>query len=75
MLSKDSLIECCTNNLTVETWSTLRDSTVEVDQQYCLQRCGVCHDGPFVVVDGDTARGSSYETILEDLQAPGMEEL
>ena len=64
MLDKSARVECCTNNVSMDEWAALRESEIEVDQQYCLQRCGVCHDSPFVVVDGETVRGESYDELL-----------
>lgn len=57
-------VECCANNLTVETYRDLREADLEVIQQYCLGRCGVCHDGPFLVVDGELRRGD-YADVLD----------
>jgi uncharacterized protein YuzB (UPF0349 family) len=53
----------------MEAWTALRESDVEFDQQYCLQRCGVCHDGPFAVVDGTTVRAESYDDLLDASQS------
>lgn len=74
MLSKCAQIECCTNNLTMDSWETLRKSEIEFDQQYCLQRCGVCHDGPFVVIDGEMISGASYDEIIDQIPASQSEE-
>ncbi|MFB6218621.1 MAG: DUF1450 domain-containing protein [Halobacteriaceae archaeon] len=60
----DSPVECCANNVDFETYRELRDADAEVSQQYCLGRCGVCHDGPFLVVDGELRRGE-YTDVLD----------
>lgn len=68
MLNKSARVECCTNNLSMDEWADLRESEIGVDQQYCLQRCGVCHDGPFMIVDGEMVRGESYDELLNASQ-------
>lgn len=67
MLNKTATVECCANNLDMDAWTALRDSEMEFDQQYCLQRCGICHDSPFLVVDGEVRRGDSYTELLDAL--------
>jgi uncharacterized protein YuzB (UPF0349 family) len=58
----------------MDSWTTLRNSGTQIDQQYCLQRCGVCHDRPFVVADGETVSGASYEEILNRMPESEREE-
>jgi len=36
-----------------------------VREQPCLQRCGRCYEGPFLVVDGELREGESYQDMLE----------
>jgi uncharacterized protein YuzB (UPF0349 family) len=59
----DPSIECCTSNLDFGTYRELRDADADVSQQYCLGRCGVCHRGPFLVVDGELRRGDHADVL------------
>jgi uncharacterized protein YuzB (UPF0349 family) len=65
----DPTVECCANNLDFEGYRALRDADVAVDQQYCLGRCGVCHDGPYLVVDGDLRRGEHADLLADVAEA------
>lgn len=68
-MDPDLTAECCVNNVDVSTLDRLGDADVEVTRQHCLQRCGVCREGPFLVVDGAPTRGDSHEAILTALDA------
>jgi uncharacterized protein YuzB (UPF0349 family) len=60
------VIECCLNNVDRETRDRLaaRDDAREAA---CLDRCGRCYAGPFLVVDGTVATGESHAAILDAL--------
>jgi uncharacterized protein YuzB (UPF0349 family) len=66
-MSDSRTVECCANNVDVATYRALRDGDVAVSQQYCLGRCGVCHDSPFLLVDGELRRGPSHADLLGEL--------
>lgn len=46
------LIECCISNKHGDLPNELAGSTAIVREDGCLQRCGVCYDGPFAIVNG-----------------------
>lgn len=60
-------VACCLNNVNLEEYQTYLDADIEVEMQHCLQRCGVCHDSPFLVVDTDLTRDDSHDTLLTTL--------
>jgi uncharacterized protein YuzB (UPF0349 family) len=66
-------VECCVNNLDAERWRTLA-TDARVEQQHCLRRCGVCHDEPFLVVDGTVVTGDDHAGLLSDATATGTDE-
>ena len=66
-------VECCVNNLDAESWRALT-TDARVDQQHCLRRCGVCHDDPFLVVDGTVVTGDDHAGLLADATAAGAGE-
>ncbi len=70
----DIPIECCTNNLEVETWERIVASPVDIDQQHCLQRCGLCHVESFLVHDGDVIRGDHDDLIEYFERFPNVED-
>lgn len=67
MSKSDITVECCTNNLDDEIWKRVIGSPIEIDQQYCLQRCGLCHVESFLVYEGDVIRGDHGE-LIESLE-------
>lgn len=61
-------IEYCLNNVDADARRRLGDrGTDEVVETRCLQRCGDCYRGPFLVVDGELATGDSHAGILSAL--------
>ena len=36
----------------------------EVVEDMCLQRCGVCFDGPFLIADDELVIGNSHDEIV-----------
>lgn len=65
-------VECCADGLTTELRSELADANVRVDEQYCLQRCGLCYHGAFVVVDGSVVRAGDADELGTELRERGL---
>lgn len=61
--------ECCVSNVDAEARALLAESDVDVAESYCLDRCGQCYEGPFLVVDGTVVQGESYEAVLDKVTA------
>lgn len=59
--------ECCVSNVDAEARALLTESDVDAVESYCLDRCGECYEGPFLVVDGTVVRGKSYEAVLGEV--------
>jgi uncharacterized protein YuzB (UPF0349 family) len=57
----------CLRNVTPEARARLRQSPHHVIEDFCLQRCGDCEQGPFLVVDGALVAGCNHLTLLDDL--------
>jgi uncharacterized protein YuzB (UPF0349 family) len=62
-------VEYCISNVDAAARAALLRSGLLVEETSCLQRCGQCFAGPFVVVDGDLIDGSSHAAILERLRS------
>jgi uncharacterized protein YuzB (UPF0349 family) len=66
-----SYIQCCLDNVDATTRSRVQagGTTVDATVQFrpCLQRCGTCYEGSFLIIDGDLRRGESHEGLLADL--------
>ena len=60
-------VEYCLGNVDSEARRRLRarDDTREAS---CLEHCGRCHAGPFLVVDGGIRRGASHEALLAAIE-------
>lgn len=67
MASCEQTIECCSSNLSFDTWSRLLESDLNVNKQYCLQRCGLCHNEAFLVSDGKVLIGNSHGEMLDEI--------
>lgn len=65
-------VECCADGLTTELRSELANSNVQVDEQYCLQRCGLCYHEAFVVIDGVVVRGADADALGAKLRERGV---
>ena len=63
-----SYIEYCINNVDAAARAALLRSGLAAEESSCLQRCGQCFAGPFVVVDGDLIDGPSHAALLARLQ-------
>lgn len=51
------IIECCVRNVDNGVSDRLREGDDAVRIRPCLERCGVCRDRPFLVVDGELVIG------------------
>jgi uncharacterized protein YuzB (UPF0349 family) len=58
-------ISYCISNVDDETRRFLQSCGLPVIEDFCLQRCGRCYDGPFLIVDEELAVGASHSAILE----------
>ena len=58
------LVECCVHNLTGDSREPVDRIDDEVRMSFCLDRCGTCYEGPFLVIDGKLQAGGSYKEIL-----------
>jgi uncharacterized protein YuzB (UPF0349 family) len=58
------LVEYCLNNVDVATRAALWASGLAVEESSCLQRCGQCWAGPFLVVDGEVIVGAPHLALL-----------
>lgn len=47
------IIECCVRNVDEGVSERMRAGEDTVRIRPCLERCGVCRDRPFLVVDGE----------------------
>jgi len=57
------VLEYCLANVDAGVRDRLR-SRADASERGCLERCGRCHDGPFLVVDGGVRDGPTHEAIL-----------
>lgn len=60
-------IECCSNNIDFGTWKRLLGTEFNVNKQYCLQRCGLCHNENFIIHDGELITADDHETMMRAL--------
>lgn len=61
-------VACCLHNVTAEFRALARDADVRFRPAPCKEHCGICHDGPFLVVDGEVRTGPDHETILGSIE-------
>jgi uncharacterized protein YuzB (UPF0349 family) len=59
-----ALIEYCVGNVPPEVRALLPP---EAEASPCLMRCGLCHEGAFLAVDGDLRQGPSHAAILAEV--------
>lgn len=62
-------IECCLSNVTTDSRLALNEVGHEVRETMCLDRCGTCHDQPFLVIDGDIHTGDSHQNLINSVVA------
>lgn len=58
------VIEYCLSNVDAETRRLLA-GTADAREATCLEHCGRCYEGPFLVVDGRVETGPSHEAIVD----------
>lgn len=63
-----AFIECCLHNVSSDARTTLNESDHTVREAICLERCGECDEGSFLVVDGTFRTGSSHGDLLDSLE-------
>ncbi len=61
------VINYCLSNVTAETRRQLRALDHVVVEDFCLQRCGDCFAGPFLLVDGQAVVGESHAQLIHEL--------
>lgn len=59
-----SVVNYCLNNVTADVRRQLNALAQVVVEDYCLQRCGDCFAGPFLVVDGKLMTGASHAQMI-----------
>ncbi|MFB6218827.1 MAG: DUF1450 domain-containing protein [Halobacteriaceae archaeon] len=57
-------VEYCLRNVDAETRRRLEESDCETVGKRCLQRCGDCYRGEFLVVDGAPEFGDDHADVL-----------
>ena len=67
-------VECCIDNVDVNSQQAIEASDETVDVQYCLQRCGICYKDSFLVVDGDVVTGEDHLKLLDTLEKEGSKD-
>lgn len=60
-------IEVCLNNVDAVTRQRLLASGLALIESSCLQRCGHCYAGPFLVIDGRLVAGPSHQQIIDKM--------
>lgn len=68
------LAEYCLGNVDSEARRALRESSCEVRESFCLDRCGKCYAEPFLVVDGEVVDGASHRDLLREIESTGVTE-
>jgi uncharacterized protein YuzB (UPF0349 family) len=61
------LIEYCVSNVTATERRRLEDADVDANARMCLEQCGRCYSGPFLVVNGERRQGQSHRDLLATL--------
>lgn len=59
------VVETCLSNVDAEERARLAADSVDLTVHPCLEQCGICYTGTFLVVDGELEIGPDHETILE----------
>jgi uncharacterized protein YuzB (UPF0349 family) len=62
-------ISYCLSNVDGKLRKKLRHSNYHIIEDVCLQRCGHCYNGPFLVVGERLVTGASHEEILNGLSS------
>lgn len=61
------IVEYCVNNVDDETRALLLNAGLLAGESSCLQRCGSCYAGPFLVVDGEMIEGATHRELLRQV--------
>lgn len=61
------LLSYCVNNVDDAARALLRAHACATAEEHCLQRCGACYEGPFLLLDGQFFSGPSHHAILDAL--------
>lgn len=61
-------VECCLSNATEAFAQDVDALDVDLRTYRCLEQCGHCFNGPFMVVDGTLHRGESQEALIAELR-------
>lgn len=65
----NTVVSYCLSNVDAETRALLRQSGLQVFEDHCLQRCGDCLLGPFLLLGETMVQGETHEAILEQVRA------
>lgn len=65
------LIECCLQNADASGLGAWRASACNVRVAPCLQRCGDCRRGSFVVVEGELTTGENHDALRSRIDGDG----
>ena len=60
-------VEYCLGNVDSDARRRLRTRD-DVREASCLEHCGRCHAGSFLVVDGELREGASHEALLTKIE-------
>jgi uncharacterized protein YuzB (UPF0349 family) len=69
-----TLLECCLSDVSSDGLAALKNSEYDLNEKICLDRCGVCYDRPFLIVDGELHTGDSHKEILNSLESNSQEQ-
>lgn len=58
-------VEYCLNNLDADIRNALESSPARTRQLCCMDRCGTCYHGPFLVIDGELDQFDSQAAALD----------
>lgn len=61
------LVEYCMANVSASTLERLQRSDCSTRATMCLDHCGECCSGAFLVVDGEFREGASHRSLLADV--------
>ncbi|MFB6135613.1 MAG: DUF1450 domain-containing protein [Halobacteriaceae archaeon] len=64
-------VEYCIGNVDLDARALLRDSEFDTVESFCLDRCGECCDGAFVVADGELRLGEDHAAVLDAVREEG----
>lgn len=60
------VIEVCLSNIDTNERANLYENGEDVIVQPCLEQCGICYAGSFLVVDGRLETGANHSAILKE---------